>query len=152
MVKEEVKEVDMKKLITQSCNDMSIKANKYSLTIVQNINHGVIRAQEDRIRQVMINLIDNAIKYSVNGKEIYVNSYWDQDKYYVEVINHSNPIPEEIFNNIFEPFVKLNEVNNKESRGLGLYLCNEIVKEHGGEIIIENDELVKVRVTLEGSM
>lgn len=148
VVKEEIKEVDMKKLITQSCNDMSIKASKYSLTIVQNISQGVIRAQEDRIRQVMINLIDNAIKYSVNGKEIYVNSYWVQDKYYVEVINHSNPIPEEIFKNIFEPFVKLNEVNNKESRGLGLYLCNEIVKEHGGEIIVENGDTVKVMFTL----
>lgn len=152
VVKEEVKEVDMKKLITQSCNDMSIKASKYFLTIVQSISEGIIMVQEDRIRQVMINIIDNAIKYSVNGKEIYVNSYWVQDKYYVEVINQSNPIPEEIFNSIFEPFVKLNENNNKESRGLGLYLCNEIVKEHGGEIIIENGELVKVRVTLEGSM
>lgn len=152
VVKEEVKEVDMKKLISQSCNDMSIKAGKYSLTIVQNTSEGVIKAQEDRIRQVMINIIDNAIKYNVNGKEIYVSSYWVQGKYYIEVINHSNPIPEEIVKNIFEPFVKLSEVNNKESRGLGLYLCNEIVKEHGGEIIIENGELVKIGVILNGSM
>lgn len=152
VVKEEVKEVDMKKLITQSCNDMSIKASKYSLTIVQSISEGTIKAQEDRIRQVMINLIDNAIKYSVNGKEIYVNSHLGKNKYYIEVINKSTLIPEEIFNNIFEPFVKINEANNKESRGLGLYLCNEIIKEHGGDIIIENGELVKVRVTLTGSI
>jgi len=148
VIKEELKEVNMKKLITQSCNDMNIKANKYSLKIVQNISEGIVRAQEDKIRQVMINVIDNAIKYSHGGSEIYVNSYTIDNKYFIEVINNSKPIPDEIFDNIFEPFLKFNNGDNKDSRGLGLYLCNEIIKEHEGEITMGNGFLIKVKIKL----
>ncbi|MCY6958104.1 HAMP domain-containing sensor histidine kinase [Clostridium brassicae] len=148
VVKKEFKEVSMKKLIIQSCNDMNIKANKYSLKIVQNIGEGIVRAEEDKIRQVMINIIDNAIKYSYGGSEIYVNSYVKDDKYFIEVINNSKPIPDEIFNNIFEPFIKFSERENKDSRGLGLYLCNEIIKEHDGKITIENGFLIKIKISL----
>ncbi|MEL5897941.1 HAMP domain-containing sensor histidine kinase [Clostridium sporogenes] len=147
VIKEELKYIDIKELIIQSCNDMNIKANKYSLKIVQNISEGTVKAQQDKIRQVLINIIDNAIKYSYGGNEIYVNSYILDNKYVIEVINNSNPIPDEIFNNIFEPFIKSNN-DNKDSRGLGLYLCNEIIKEHNGEITIENGSLIKVKITL----
>ncbi|AUM94513.1 TPA: HAMP domain-containing histidine kinase [Clostridium botulinum] len=147
VIEEELKYIDIKELIIQSCNDMNIKANKYSLKIIQNINEGTVKAQQDKIRQVLINIIDNAIKYSYGGNEIYVNSYILDNKYVIEVINNSNPIPDEIFNNIFEPFIKSNN-DNKDSRGLGLYLCNEIIKEHNGEITIENGSLIKVKITL----
>ncbi len=147
VIEEELKYIDIKELIIQSCNDMNIKANKYSLRIIQNINEGTVKAQQDKIRQVLINIIDNAIKYSYGGNEIYVNSYILDNKYVIEVINNSNPIPDEIFNNIFEPFIKSNN-DNKDSRGLGLYLCNEIIKEHNGEITIENGSLIKVKITL----
>ncbi|EPY2276434.1 sensor histidine kinase [Clostridium sporogenes] len=147
VIEEELKYIDIKELIIQSCNDMNIKANKYSLKIVQNISEGTVKAQQDKIRQVLINIIDNAIKYSYGGNEIYVNSYILDNKYVIEVINNSDPIPDEIFNNIFEPFIKSNN-DNKDSRGLGLYLCNEIIKEHNGEINIENGPLIKVKITL----
>ncbi|KOR26966.1 HAMP domain-containing sensor histidine kinase [Clostridium sp. L74] len=147
VIKEELRDVDMKELISQSCNDMNIKANKYSLKIIQNISEGIVKVQQDKIRQVLINIIDNAIKYSSGGNEIYVNSFILDNKYVVEVINHSDPIPNEILNNIFEPFIKSNN-DNKDSRGLGLYLCNEIIKEHEGEITIENGPLVKVKIDL----
>ncbi|ENK0556519.1 histidine kinase [Clostridium sporogenes] len=147
VIEEELKYIDIKELIIQCCNDMNIKANKYSLKIIQNINEGTVKAQQDKIRQVLINIIDNAIKYSHGGNEIYVNSYILDNKYVVEVINNSNPIPDEIFNNIFEPFIKSSN-DNKDSRGLGLYLCNEIIKEHNGEITIENGSLIKVKITL----
>ncbi|MDU1320762.1 MAG: HAMP domain-containing sensor histidine kinase [Clostridium botulinum] len=147
VIEEELKYIDIKELIIQNCNDMNIKANKYSLKIVQNISEGTVKAQQDKIRQVLINIIDNAIKYSYGGNEIYVNSYILDNKYVIEVINNSNPIPDEIFNNIFEPFIKSNN-DNKDSRGLGLYLCNEIIKEHNGEITIENGSLIKVKITL----
>lgn len=146
--KEEFKQVNMKKLITQSCNDMNIKASKYSLRIVKDTSEGIVIAQEDKIRQVMINVIDNAIKYSYGGSEIYVNTYIVDNKYHIEIINNSEPIPDEVFNSIFEPFIKNSKDDNRDSRGLGLYLCKEIVKEHEGEITIENGPLVKTKISL----
>lgn len=148
IVKEEFKEVDMKALIVQSCNDMSLKANKYGVNVIQDVSEGTVRAQEDKIRQVIINVIDNAIKYSEGKEDIYVKSYVIEGEYFIEVINNSKPIPDEIFNNIFEPFIKINDINNNDSRGLGLYLCSEIIKEHKGKISIENGCLVKVKISL----
>ncbi|EJO5348675.1 HAMP domain-containing histidine kinase [Clostridium botulinum] len=150
VIKEELNYIDMKELISQSCNDMNMKANKYSLKIVQNISEGTVKVQQDKIRQVLINIIDNAIKYSHGGNEIYVNSYILDNKYVIEVINNSEQIPEGIYNNIFEPFIKSNNNNehSKDSRGFGLYLCNEIIKEHEGVITVENGPLVKVKISL----
>lgn len=147
VIDEKFKDIHMKELIIQSCNDMDIKAKKYSLEIIQDVSEGIVKAQQDRIRQVIINVIDNAIKYSDGGNKIYINSNILDNKYIIEVINSGNEIPEEIFNNIFEPFVKSKD-GNRESRGLGLYLCNEIIKEHDGEITIENGSLIKVKVQL----
>ncbi|WP_085828982.1 sensor histidine kinase [Clostridium massiliodielmoense] len=148
VVEDEFKEVDMKKLITQSCSDMNIKTNKYSLKIVQNISHGIVKGQENKLRQVMINIIDNAIKYSENGNKIFVDSYIEDNSYIIEIVNRSNPIPKNIFDNIFEPFVKHSNNNSKDSRGLGLYLCKEIVKEHGGKIFMENGKKIKIKIFL----
>jgi len=60
----------------------------------------------------------------------------------------SEPIPEEVFNNRFDPFIKHSKTNNRDSRGLGLYLCKEIIKEHEGAITIENGTMVKIKISL----
>ena len=62
--------------------------------------------------------------------------------------NKAEPIPEEIFKNIFDPFVKSAGRKEEQSRGLGLYICREIVKEHGGVINLENGEIIKAKVKI----
>jgi signal transduction histidine kinase len=53
---------------------------------------------------------------------------------------------DEVYNNIFDPFIKSKNMREEQSRGLGLYICSEIVKEHYGEITIENGEIIIVRI------
>jgi len=60
----------------------------------------------------------------------------------------SGVIPKEIYDHIFEAFIKSNKFSESESRGLGLYLCSEIIKDHGGSIDIINGEKVTVRVDM----
>jgi len=146
--KEEFKEVDIKKLITQICSDMNFKAKKYSLNIICDLCDGTVRVQESKIRQVIINVLDNAIKYSINGKNIYISSSIAENKYIIEVVNSSEPIVQEIYDNIFEPFVKSNTNSTEDSRGMGLFLCREILNEHNGEISIENGNEIKVKIAL----
>jgi len=55
---------------------------------------------------------------------------------------------ETLANIIFEAFIKSNKYSESESRGLGLYLCSEIIKDHGGSIDIINGEKVTVRVDM----
>lgn len=147
-LEEEKKPIDMHKLLNEICDDMNIKARKYSMTINRKIETGYIFGQTDRIRQVIINIIDNAIKYSVNGEFISVKAHISEGNYNIEVENKAEPIPDKILKNIFDPFVKSGGVSEEQSRGLGLYICSEIIKEHGGVINLENGKIIKANVKI----
>jgi signal transduction histidine kinase len=76
--------------------------------------------------------------------QIIVNAFIWEEAYKIEISNKGNPIPEDVYNSIFEPFVKGDNSIESGSSGLGLFICNEIVKEHNGEIHIENGNTIKV--------
>lgn len=146
-VEEDSKPINMEKLLAQICDDMNIKAKKYSHLICKDIKGGNILGQPNKIRELIINVLDNAIKYSTEDK-IYVRGMVIDNYYEFEVENKADPIPDNIYKRIFEPFVKLDKSIEKQSSGLGLYICDEIVKEHNGEIEIENGERVLVKVKI----
>lgn len=146
-IKEDLVKIDIGYILNQVCDDMEIKANKYNLGFNKVISPGIITGQINKLRELFINIIDNAIKYSTDST-ISITSNSDSNYYYIYVKNKSNPIPDNIFNSIFEPFVKLNTSKEKQSLGLGLYLCNEIIKEHNGEINILNGNLISVEIKI----
>lgn len=149
-IEEEWVQLEMKGIIDQICDDMNMKSKKYSLRIDKDIKEGYILGQNSRIREVLINIIDNAIKYSHINENIIVKGYIEKDMYVIDVINKGDSIPDRVYDNIFEPFVKSKDsIEEKEkSRGLGLYICSEIIREHDGSINIENGEVIKVSIKI----
>lgn len=140
--------LSMKPLINEIIDDMSIKGNKYDLCFDKTIEDGFILGRENKIREVIINIIDNAIKYSYNSKTIEITAKANDDIYIITVKNGSKPIPDNIYSSIFDPFIKSNSSVDKYSSGLGLYICKEIINDHEGEIKIENGETVTVTIKL----
>lgn len=141
--------IDISELIEQIISDLNIKATKYTLTINSNIKSKTINIKPNKIKEVLINVIDNAIKYSIKDSTIYVNSYIVDNLYNIEIINFTEaPIPDEVYQHIFEPFIKSMLSTDEYSTGLGLYLCNEIIKDHGGSISLENGKKIKVIISL----
>lgn len=140
--------IDVSNVLNQICDDMQIKANKYGININRNINDGFIYGRVNKIRELIINILDNAIKYLRNSNEIYIKSEVKENYYNIQVINSAEIIPEEVYKSIFEPFIRNNNYKDEDSRGLGLYLCSEIVKDHDGEISIDNGEQVIVNIKL----
>ena len=142
-------DVDISEILNQIISDLNIKAEKYNLSISQNVEKSIINIKLNKMKEVLINVIDNAIKYSTKDSLISVNSYICHNTYIIEVINFSqSPIPEDIYTHIFQPFIKSNTPNDEYSTGLGLFLCNEIIKDHNGSITIENGNEIKVKITL----
>lgn len=140
--------IDVSNVLNQICDDMQIKANKYGININRNINDGFIYGRVNKIRELIINILDNAIKYLRNSNEIYIKSEVKENYYNIQVINSAEIIPEEVYKSIFEPFIRNNNYKDEDSRGLGLYLCSEIVKDHDGEISIDNGEQIIVNIKL----
>jgi len=101
----------------------------------------VILADEERIREVLENLIGNAIKYSPQGGTIWIGGWAEPDKVTVYVADQGIGIPKEEQERIFERFYRVESGLKKRTKGvgLGLYICKAIIEAHGGRIWVESE-------------
>lgn len=109
-----------------------------------------IVADEDRIKQLLSNLINNAIKYSPEGGKIDVTLETSDNDIIIRVTDDGIGIPHHAFAHLFDKFYR---VDNSDTRriggtGLGLSICKEIVKEHEGTIHVESEEGVGSTFTI----
>ncbi|MCC5911729.1 MAG: DUF4118 domain-containing protein [Clostridiaceae bacterium] len=88
------------------------------------------------IVQVLINLLDNAIKHTEDHRSIFVNVYTEDNMAVFEVADNGEGIDESIQNSLFDSFVTISSkiIDNKRGMGLGLSICKAIVEAHGGTI------------------
>jgi signal transduction histidine kinase len=101
-----------------------------------------IIGDSDRLEQVFINLINNAIKYSPHADEVDIQVSATEDRVIVSVQDYGVGIPKEEQSKIFDRFYRVSSKATKEFRGLGmgLYISREIVKYHGGTLTVESCE------------
>jgi len=90
-----------------------------------------LRGDEDKIRQVLTNLLANAIKFAPEQSAITIRAFMEEDSAVVEVQDQGVGIPTPEREKIFDKFYKL---GNKEGNGLGLAICRSIISAHGGII------------------
>ncbi len=105
-------------------------------------NFPKIFADPDRLRQVLSNLVTNAVKYSPNGGSITVRCRERGPQHVViAVVDHGLGIPPEQVAKLFQKFsrVRAEEHNKISGTGLGLYICRLIVEGHGGQIWVESE-------------
>jgi len=112
--------------------------------IVERTNDTKVKVYADkaRIHQVLVNLISNAIKYSPNADKIIVSQKPDADKVTVSIQDFGMGIPKEEQKRIYERFFRAKGKKEGEipGLGLGLFISNEIVKQHRGELWVKSKE------------
>jgi signal transduction histidine kinase len=101
-----------------------------------------MRADSERLTQLMLNLVSNAVKYASEGSAIRVSIEQTSTHWLLQVHNSAPAIPEEYLLNIFEPFYRSpNALSSKrQGWGLGLAISKEIVEQHRGRIWVESSE------------
>lgn len=94
----------------------------------------------DRIKQILVNLIGNAIKFTESGK-VSVDVQWLNDNFCFSIIDTGFGITTEQINVIFDPFTQANIRSNRhfEGTGLGLAICNLLVNEMSGVITVDSE-------------
>ncbi|GEM_PF-453933 len=99
-----------------------------------------VRADRDKLEQVLINFINNAMKYSPNGGTIYVSCTSSSGWVHVSVKDEGMGISSKDQPHIFERFYRVlgRETENISGFGIGLYLCKEIIDGHAGRIGVES--------------
>ncbi len=105
-----------------------------------------VMADRDKFKQVMIIIIDNAMKYSESGGEIYVYTSMNDGKIIIGVRDHGCGIPADQLPKVKERFYKVN--TEKGGFGIGLAVADEIIRKHGGEFNIDSVEGDGTNVTV----
>jgi signal transduction histidine kinase len=94
----------------------------------------------DMIRRVLINLLENAIKYTRSGDWIAVSAIQSEGKMVVTVQDSGPGISESDRERIFQKFTRLQREGRSKGLGLGLAFCRLAVEAHGGKIWVESEQ------------
>jgi two-component system phosphate regulon sensor histidine kinase PhoR len=97
-----------------------------------------VLADEDRIEQVLVNIIHNAIKFTPSGGKIVISTKRDNNNIMVSVTDTGIGIPADDLPRIFERFYKADKSRSGGGTGLGLAIARRIVEAHGGKIWAES--------------
>ncbi|WP_114572000.1 PAS domain S-box protein [Exiguobacterium flavidum] len=100
-----------------------------------------IQADRNKIKQVLINLMSNAIKYSPHANQVDLTLTRQEDHAVIEVKDYGIGIPHNSFDKLFTKFYRVDnsDVRKIGGTGLGLAICKEIIESHGGSISVESE-------------
>ncbi|MDP4145922.1 MAG: HAMP domain-containing sensor histidine kinase [Bacillota bacterium] len=134
------KEVNLKEAFEEICQRMMGKIQKNNLAFQCNVEEITATIDEESLRHILINLIDNAIKYNKSGGSIAVEGYKEENKIMITVADTGIGIANECLSNIFEPFYRVETHRSRETGGvgLGLALVEKLVKKQHGTIKVES--------------
>ena len=132
----------MDEVVAEALRHISRRSSAYRLDVQSGEDYLLARIDARLIVQVLINIIDNAIKYTPSGSEIRIRWRRQGDFILVSVADNGPGIPDEAKPRIFDMFYSASNAigDSRRSMGLGLALCKSIVNAHGGEITVADQE------------
>ena len=131
--------IDIDALLNDIADTMQHISATHTITI-HGAAHTPIVGDSDRLGQVFTNLLSNAVKYSPQATNVDISIVATLDTVTVSIRDYGIGIPPEQQQKIFERFYRVSDVHDKTFPGLGmgLYICSEIVKRHGGRLWVES--------------
>lgn len=143
---------DYMALITMSIKkfEVTTKAKNQIIELISDEKDILGRFDYDRIEQVVINILSNAIKYSFDGSTLVVNVDSHGDYVNISVKDNGMGIPEKDLTRIFERFYRVDKARTRAhgGTGLGLSIAKEIIEAHGGLIKIHSAVDIGTTVTI----
>ena len=128
-------DVDVGRLAQDAVATASVGQEDVRLRVDVGSSLPPVRGDRERLRQVLINLIDNAVKYSPEGDEVTVSVRADNGAVRVEVSDNGPGIPHDQQRLIFEKFGRAEVAgSSKPGTGLGLFIARSIAEAHGGTL------------------
>jgi PAS domain S-box-containing protein len=129
-------EINIDILINDAIESVQTFSNSHKIIKSGRLNE-ILKVDPDRIEQVLINLLNNAVKYSPGSDKIKVTVKKDDGVVIIGVTDYGIGINENELTNIFKRFYRVN--NRIPGLGVGLFISNQIIKNHQGEMWVESN-------------
>jgi two-component system, OmpR family, sensor kinase len=132
---------DLAKVVSTTTEQMCLLAEDKGVTLEsRSLSPTLVRGDPARIKQVIVNLVDNAINYTPEGGRVEVKTSRANSHAVLEVTDTGIGIPEEASTKIFERFYRVDPARSRDlgGAGLGLSIVKSICTAHGGEIFLES--------------
>ena len=130
---------DLRDLVYEVVNNLQQITKNHTIVFNKNTNILMVNADRERIGQVIINILGNAIKYSRKQGKIVVNAFEKDGDVEVNVTDQGIGIPPKDITNIFLRFYRVSgSASSFSGSGIGLYISSEIIKGHSGKIWAES--------------
>lgn len=133
----------MDDVINEALRHVNRKSCEHEIKIIQSDEIILVKMDPRLIMQVIINIVDNAIKYTPCGSTIVINTIQQKDKVVVRISDNGEGISDENKPKVFDMFYTANEsgiADNNRNLGLGLALCKSIISAHNGEIKVYDNK------------
>ncbi len=133
-------EVNIDSLIKNIVYNNQISALEKNINIVFKLESINAYLDKDKVSQVIVNLLSNAIRYTNNGGNIYISAYKENENIKIHFKDNGIGIPKENLNYIFERFYRVDESRSKNTGGIGvgLTIVKSIVDLHKGKIEVNS--------------
>jgi signal transduction histidine kinase len=134
---------DLAELTSSTTEQMRLLAEDKNIALRCEAKQYVrVEGDRSRLKQVIVNLVDNAIKYTPDGGHVGVKVYASNGCGVLEVNDNGVGIPAEALPHIFERFYRVDKARSRQmgGAGLGLSIIKAIVTAHGGQVKVESVE------------
>jgi two-component system, OmpR family, phosphate regulon sensor histidine kinase PhoR len=130
-------------LVDLAAIEHEFQAQEKSLAITLDITDKqlIVSGDDAQLHEAIVNLINNAIKYTPEGGKIQVKLQKQNNEALFEVVDNGYGIPVNMQEKLFQPFYRVISVETQhiEGTGLGLHLVKNIIERHGGEMHFQSD-------------
>ena len=150
--------IDVEKISLSEIFEISVAAvsndsnSRFNVEIQEGISSVI--ANKDKLEQVIINVLENALKYADEDSQISLTARKNRNNIIIAVENKADYIPKEILSHLFEKFTRVDDKTTRETRGtgLGLYIVKATVKAMNGSVDIYSsiDRTFKIEIKLKG--
>jgi len=138
----ELELIDLNGLVEEAITQLKPQVERQKLTLETSLENDLpaVLADKERLRQVMVNLIHNAIKFNRPGGSIKIRTESSEGSVLVEVSDTGIGIASDDLPHIFERFYKADKSRAGQGSGIGLAIAKHVVESHGGEIKVKSEE------------
>jgi len=145
-------EVDLGDIVRSSIDSFRERLAQRSLALAVDLpeDEVILSADDGRLRQLMHNLLENAVRYTDAGGQLRITCRVEQELAIVRIEDSTPGVPDDVLPRLFDRFYRVDASRNRESggAGLGLAICRNIVEAHGGTITASSSTLGGITMTV----